>query len=123
MRTRIKISDLTIRQWDWLQDNLPDSPKLSPDAVRVCVEFELSDELLLDRHVEMTARMFVALMTTLSRLETAQAALTPDELPDHLEAQRNAEDPQRAAERADGPPLAEVHDPATGRYTVDPDRA
>lgn len=99
MRTRIKVGDLTIRQWDWLQDNLPDSQEFPPNAVRVCVVFELTAELS-PRHVEMTARRFVALMTTLARLETAQAVLTPDALPDHLEDQRNAADPQRAAERA-----------------------
>ena len=99
MRTRIKVTDLSLTQWDWLQDHLPESREFGPDAVRMCVEFELTAELS-PRHVEMPPREFVALMTTLARLETAQAALTPDALPDHLEAQRNAADPQRAAERS-----------------------
>jgi hypothetical protein len=99
MRTRIRVTDLTLNQWDWLQDNLPASQEFGPDDVRMCVEFELTAELS-PRHVEMPPRMFVALMTTLARLETAQAVLTPDALPDELERIRNAADPTRAAERS-----------------------
>jgi hypothetical protein len=84
---------------------LPAEYDIPEGAVRVCVEFELTAELS-PRHVEMPVRAFVALMTQLQRIENAPstlqvatAALTPDELPDHLEAVRNAADPARAAER------------------------
>lgn len=105
MRTRIKVMDLTLRQWDHLQDNLRASYELPDGAVRVCVEFEL-DAQLNPRHVEMPVRAFVALMTQLQRIEnhaepvqTGTAALPPDALPGHLESVRNAADPVRAAER------------------------
>lgn len=99
MRTRIKVTDLSLGQWDHLQDNLPASYDMPEGAVRVCVEFEL-DAQMDSRHVEMPVRAFMALMTRLARIQRhAEAALTPDALPDHLEAVRNAADPARAAER------------------------
>ncbi|AAT36793.1 Pas45 [Actinoplanes phage phiAsp2] len=99
MRTRIKVKDLTVNQWDWLQDNLPDGHQFGPDDVRMCVEFELTAEMS-PRHAEMPPRAFVALIGNLARLERAQAVLTPDALPDALEEIRNEADPARAAERS-----------------------
>lgn len=68
MRARIKVADLTLRQWDFLQDHLPASYEIPDNAVRVCVEFELDPEIGA-RHVEMPVRAFVALMTRLQRIE------------------------------------------------------
>lgn len=84
MRTRIKVTDLTLRQWDHLQDNLQASYDIPENGVRVCVEFELHCEMD-SRHVEMPVRAFMALMTRLARIQRhAEAALTPDVLPDDL---------------------------------------
>ena len=68
MHTRIKVIDLTLRQWDLLQDNLLESYEIPETAVRVCVEFELDAEMNA-RHVEMPVRAFMALMTRLQRIE------------------------------------------------------
>jgi hypothetical protein len=68
MRTRIKVTDLTLRQWDHLQDNLQASYDIPENGVRVCVEFELHCEMD-PRHVEMPVRAFMALMTRLQRIE------------------------------------------------------
>ncbi len=99
MRTRIKVADLTLNQWDWLQDNLPDSVEFGADDVRMCVEFELTSEMS-PRHLELPPRAFVALISNLARLETAQAVLTPDALPEELDRLRDQADPTRAAERS-----------------------
>lgn len=81
MRTRIKVTDLSLGQWDHLQDNLPASYDMPEGAVRVCVEFEL-DAQMDSRHVEMPVRAFMALMTRLQEVQArAEAALTPDALP------------------------------------------
>lgn len=81
MRTRIKVTDLTLGQWDYLQDTLPASYDLPEGAVRMCVEFELDNQLS-PRHVEMGVRQFMALMTRLREVQArAEAALTPDALP------------------------------------------
>lgn len=99
MRTRIKVTDLTLRQWDHLQDVLPAEHDIPEGAVRMCVEFEIDlPGQIRGRHVEMPVRTFVRMMTQLQRIEryepdalmVATAALTPDALPDHLEAVRNA---------------------------------
>lgn len=68
MRTRIKVMDFTLRQWDHLQDNLQEEYDIPENGVRVCVEFEL-DAQMASRHVEMPVRAFVALMTRLQRIE------------------------------------------------------
>ena len=71
MRARIKVMDLSLAQWDWLQDNLPETYAIPENAVRVCVEFELSSEIGA-RYVEMGVRQFIALMAQL-QLAEAQA--------------------------------------------------
>lgn len=101
MRTRIKVTDLTAGQWDWLERNLRDSYEIPDTAIRVGVQFEI-DVLsrVLVRHVEMSVRAFAVLVSQLQSLQIqAGAMLTPDALPDHLETVRNAADPARAAER------------------------
>lgn len=84
MRTQIKVTDLSVAQWDYLQDNLLEKYAIPADAVRVCVEFELDPEMS-TRHVEMPVRAFMSFLTRLQAAQiraTAQAALTPDALPD-----------------------------------------
>jgi hypothetical protein len=102
MHIRVKVKDLSLRQWDWLQDNVQVEYDFAPFEPRACVEFELTPDLNV-RHVEMPVPALAGLLMVLQSLDpavTATAALSPDELPDHLEGQRNAADPQRAAERA-----------------------
>lgn len=88
MRTQIKVTDLSVVQWDYLQDNLLEKYAIPADAVRVCVEFELDPEMS-TRHVEMPVRAFMSFLTRLQAAQiraTAQAALTPDALPDEFPA-------------------------------------
>lgn len=94
MRVRIKVADLSLNQWAWLQENLPASYEIPEHAVRVCVELELTGQTN-PIHREMSVRKFMFLMSTLDRVDLAKAVLTPDALPDHLEAERNAADPAR----------------------------
>lgn len=103
MHTKIKVKDLSLVQWDWIQTHLVRDYEFTPETVRVCVEFELTPDFNLTR-VELPVRAFMHLMNQLQGIETraraAEAALAPDALSDHLEDQRNAADPVRAAERA-----------------------
>lgn len=88
MRTQIKVTDLSVAQWDYLQDNLLEKYSIPADAVRVCVEFELHPEMS-TRHVEMPVRAFMSFLTQLQAAQiraTAQAVLTPDALPDDFPA-------------------------------------
>lgn len=105
MRTRIKVTDLNLRQWDYLTTEVPvNGRKFLPGLPTACVVFELTPDLS-ELHIELDLAEFTTLMTHLGSIRnevvvTAQAALTPDALPDHLDDLRNAADPQRAAERA-----------------------
>lgn len=105
MRTRIKVTDLNLRQWDYLTTEVPVTGRtFLPGLPTACVVFELTPDFS-ELHIEMDLAEFTSLMTHLGSIRnevvvTAQAALTPDALPDHLEDIRNAADPQRAAERA-----------------------
>ncbi len=67
MRTRIKVSDLSLEQWDWLQTNIPPRCHFEPNDVRMCVELELSAEMS-PLHVEMPPRAFVTLIERLSQV-------------------------------------------------------
>jgi hypothetical protein len=83
MRTTIRVTELNRRQWSWLQSYLQTSYEFAPFEPRVCVVFDLS---ALERHVEMPLPTFSGLMMVLQSLgmaDTAQAALSPDELPDY----------------------------------------
>lgn len=66
MRTRIKVADLTLRQFVHLQENLRTEYEIPENAVRVRVEFEVGRD---STTVEMPVRAFVALMTRLQRIE------------------------------------------------------
>lgn len=69
MRTTIKVEDLSLAQWDWLKDHLPESREFGPNTVRMCVEFDLSGRYEIPRHVEMPPREFVVLVNTLAKVE------------------------------------------------------
>jgi hypothetical protein len=107
MHTRVKVTDLNLRQWDHLTTEVPVNGRTFLDEVpRLCVEFELTPDFS-SLHIEMDVMEFAALMTRLQTIrnevavaDVAQAALTPDALPDRLEEIRNAADPTRAAERS-----------------------
>lgn len=78
MRTRIKVMDLTEGQWNYLQAELDSTMPVPDGAVRMCVEFELAAQGEV-RHVEMSARSFVAMITRVQDVQDlAEAALTPD---------------------------------------------
>lgn len=101
MRTRTKITDLSPAQWDRLQARLQTSYDIPPGIARVCAVFELAPQGE-ERHVEMPVQAFATLMAELAQIghsETALATISLAGLPEHLEAERNAADPVRAAER------------------------
>lgn len=106
MRARVKVADLNLRQWDHITTEVPvDGREFLDGLPRVCVVFELTPEIS-EVHIEMDVAEFATLMTKLEGIrnepavaEVAQAALTPDALPDVLEDIRNEADPSRAAER------------------------
>lgn len=106
MHTRVKVVDLNLRQWDHITTEVPVNGREFLEGLpRLCVEFELTPDFS-SLHIEMDVAEFATLMTRLEGIknepavaEVAQAALTPDALPDELERLRNAADPVRAAER------------------------
>lgn len=88
MRTRINVEDLSTAQWSWLNLNLPESQVFGPEDIRMCVEFEVSDQVP-PVHIELRPRAFILLMTWLQAVgqaeQVAQAVLTPDVLPDQVQ--------------------------------------
>lgn len=105
MRTRAKIADLSLAQWDRVQTRLLTSYDIVPGTPTVCAVFELTPDFH-ERHAEMPVFEFAALLAELGQIterhtgevgpeEVAQAALTPDALPDRLNEIRNAADPSR----------------------------
>ena len=89
MRTRIKVTDLNLRQWDHITTTVPVDGRVILEGVpRVCAVFELAPEIS-EVHVEMDVVEFAALVVKLETIknepaveEIVQAALTPDALPD-----------------------------------------
>lgn len=101
MRARVKITDLNLAQWDRVHERVRTSYEIEPGAATVCAVFELAP--MTERHVEMPVQEFATLMVELSNIHNtglvAEAALTPDALPDELERIRDAADPARAEYR------------------------
>ncbi len=99
MRARVKITDLSLEQWDRLQTRLRTEYDIQPGAATVCTVWELTPELS-ERHVEMPVQDFATLMTELAMVAEARkvvtAVLTPDALPDELVRLREEADPARA---------------------------
>lgn len=58
MRTRIKVTDLDLAQWDWIQTTLNRTYRFGEGQPRMCVEFELGPEIGAT-HVEMPVREFM----------------------------------------------------------------
>lgn len=67
MRAMIKVSDLTLRQWEWLQSNLKVEYGVSENDIRVCVQFELIPEIG-SAHREMSVRDFTDLLADLKNV-------------------------------------------------------
>jgi hypothetical protein len=88
MRTRVKVTDLNLRQWDHITSVVPVDGRVILEGVpRVCVVFELTPDLS-ELHVEMDVVEFAALVVKLETIrnevaveDVAKAALTPDALP------------------------------------------
>lgn len=89
MRTRIKVTDLNLRQWDHITTQVPVDGRVILEGVpRVCVEFELTADFH-TLHVELDVVEFAALTVKLETIKNevpvadiAKAALTPDALAD-----------------------------------------
>jgi hypothetical protein len=93
MRTRIKVTDLNLRQWDYVVTQIPvDGREFFPNVPRVCAVFEVAPEISA-LHVEMDAEFlavmdvaeFLTVMLKLEQIknepdvsELASAVLTPD---------------------------------------------
>jgi hypothetical protein len=68
MRTRIKVTDLNLRQWDYITTNVPvDGREFLPGLPRACVVFELTPDMA-EIHVEMDLAEFINLMLTLENI-------------------------------------------------------
>jgi hypothetical protein len=104
VRAQVKIADLNLAQWDRLQERVQTSYEVKPGEPTVCAVFELAP--MSERHAEMPVFEFATLMAELAQIENtglvAEAALTPDALPDELNRIRNAADPARNYQTGQG---------------------
>lgn len=96
MRLATTLTDLTPEEWALAQSILRPSYEINPEAVRVCLTVVHGPE---ERHVELPLGTFVEVITALGlermfrkfhQLRTAQAALTPDALPDDITCDHGA---------------------------------
>lgn len=76
MRTRIKVADLSLAQWAWLNKNLPADQVFAPGDVRMCVELEITAEQA-PIHVELPARAFIVLIERLAQVDEGRELLGP----------------------------------------------
>lgn len=65
MRTKIEVTDLDIAQWEYVQTKLERTYRFAEGTPRVCVEFELSDDIS-PAHVEMPVREFMLFLEELA---------------------------------------------------------
>jgi len=73
MRTAIEVKDLNLRQWDYVQTNVPvGGREFLPGLPTACVVFEVSPDLSA-LHVEMDLAEFVGLMVTLEAIKNEAA--------------------------------------------------
>ena len=105
MHIKTKVRDLSLRQWDYLQENVEHEHQFRDGEVRVCVEFELTPDLHAI-HVELPITDLAGMLVVLQAIERA------------AQAEAILTDTEQIVGRVTGPPLAEKFDPATGRYTV-----
>lgn len=128
MRIQSTMTDLTEVQWAFVNATVLTSYPIDDLETRVCLTIEHGEQ---ERHVEMPMGSYISLLTgvrliplsqTLSRFrenvrasmaKVAEAALTPDALPDHLEKARSAADPARKPGQTEAPcehglPVVEV---------------
>jgi hypothetical protein len=69
MRTRIKVTDLNLRQWDHITTQVPVDGRVILEGVpRVCVVFELTPDFS-ELHVEMDVVEFAALVVKLNTIK------------------------------------------------------
>jgi hypothetical protein len=81
MHVKTKITTLTLRQWDYLQQNVERDHSFRATEIRVCAEFELTPDLA-SVHVELPASDLVGLLYVLQGIEQnaqAEAILTDAE--------------------------------------------
>lgn len=81
MRAGITITDLSLRQWDYLQSNVERAHRFQAGEVRTCVEFQLTPDLN-SIHVELPIVDLVGLLYVLQAIEMgaqAEAILTDAE--------------------------------------------
>ena len=85
MRTEIKVSGLSLNQWEYLIDKVPVSGREFMAGVpRVCAVFELDRNDGIQLHIEMDIVELTGLIVRFAAIEArdlARAALAPDEPP------------------------------------------
>ena len=88
MRLATTLTGLTSEEWALAQSILRPAYEINPDATRVCLTVVHGPE---ERHVELPLGAFVEVITAMGlermlhrfhQFRTAQAALTPDALPE-----------------------------------------
>jgi hypothetical protein len=74
MRTRIKVADLTLSQWDYLTTQVPVNGRtFLPGMPRACVEFELTPDFS-SLHIEMDLVELAGLMVVLAGMDLKRLA-------------------------------------------------
>lgn len=69
MRTRVKVADLNLRQWDYLQTNVKVSGReFLPGLPTVCAVFELTPDMA-ELHIEMDVAELAGLLTVLEAIK------------------------------------------------------
>ena len=105
MRTQIKVTDLNLRQWEYVATKVPvNGREFLGGLPRVCVVFELTEDIS-EIHIEMDLIELTGLLVVLEGVrnepatsQVAAAVLTPDALPEHLNQMRDEADPARVPE-------------------------
>lgn len=87
MRTTIKVKDLDLSQWDYIQTRLERAYRFAPGTPRVCVEFELTCELS-PVHVEMPVREFMRFLEELAAQQRHEIPTFPGDAVDGHDHER-----------------------------------
>ena len=106
MHSLIKVTDLSLRQWDYLQTNVKHDHQFQADQVRVCAEFELTPDLA-SVHVELPITDLAGMLIVLQGIEKA------------AQAEAVLTDAERIVGRVTGP-AREENQPTGGRTRSDP---
>lgn len=74
MRAIIRVTDLTLRQWEQLESILKPEYHVGENDTRVCVQFEMIPEMGPTLHRQMSVRAFLALLDRLQDVHRVNVA-------------------------------------------------